>query len=125
MALDLTHVNKMVALAKSKGFTVTSTTGGLHNSGSLHAKGLAVDVRVKDKTAAEVNSFIKFIQDSGYRVRDERVKPAGQKVWSGPHLHIEVKTILKKASDWAAANPGKAAGSGLVTLLVFFCSLSL
>ena len=116
MAVDLTHVNKMVALAKSKGFTVTSTTGGKHNSGSLHARGLAIDVRTRDKKPEEVNSFIKFVQDSGYRVRDERVKPAGQKVWSGPHLHIEVKGILKKAATVAAAGAG--------TLLVFFCSIN-
>ncbi len=116
MATDLTHVNKMVMLAKTYGFVVTSTTGGQHNSGSLHARGLAVDVRTRDKKPDEVNMFIKEVERQGYRVRDERIKPGGQKVWSGPHLHIEVKTILKTA--------GKVAATGVGTLLVFFCSLN-
>lgn len=116
MALDLTHVNKMVAVAKIYGFTVTSTTGGQHNSGSLHAKGLAIDVRTHDKTPDQVNNFIKEVERQGYRVRDERVRPAAQKVWSGPHLHIEVKTILQTA--------GKVAATSVGTLLVFFCLLN-
>lgn len=121
--MDLTHVNKMVAIAKQYGFTVTSTTGGKHNAGSLHAKGLAIDVRTKDKTPAQITAFIKAVQKTGYQVRDERVRPAGQKVWSGPHLHIQVPTILNKAADYVKKNPAAAATKGLVGIAVFFCSL--
>lgn len=70
------------------GFHVTSTTGGTHNSGSLHAKGRAVDFSVKGKSDAQVKSFISSMRAKGYRVKDERVRPAGQKVWSGPHIHV-------------------------------------
>lgn len=79
MAVDMTHVNKMVALAKKYGFTVTSTVGDQHNPGSKHYKGLAIDVRTKDKTDDEVNNFIKQCQAAGYKVLDERKKPAGKR----------------------------------------------
>jgi hypothetical protein len=88
--VNMTHVNAMVALAKANGFTVTSTTGGKHNSGSLHSKGLAIDVRTRDKSSKQVEAFILEMENNGYKVRDERIKPPLQKVWSGPHLHIEV-----------------------------------
>ncbi len=112
--INMVHVNTMVALAQSKNFFVTSTTGGKHNSGSKHGKGLAIDVRTRDKTNAQVLEFIKFMQSKGYRVLDERVKPPLQKVWSGPHLHIEVidTTIVKAAT--------LATGTLLLTALFFF-----
>lgn len=78
----------MVRFAQSKGFTVTSTTGGKHNKNSLHGKGRAIDVRTRGKTAAQINAFIKAARAQGYRVKDERTRPPGQKVWSGPHLHL-------------------------------------
>jgi hypothetical protein len=28
------------------------------------------------------------MEAKGYKVRDERTRPAGQKEWSGPHLHV-------------------------------------
>lgn len=82
--------NDLVKLAKAKGFTVTSTTGGKHNSGSKHAKGLAIDVRTKDKKNAQIVEFMAFARSFGVRVLDERVRPAGQKVWGGAHLHLEL-----------------------------------
>ena len=98
--VNLKYVNEMVAEANLKGFTVTSTTGGAHNEGSKHARGLAIDVRTRDKSPLQVNQFITYLESKGYKVRDERNKPDSQKVWSGPHLHIEVITeeeIKKKA----------------------------
>lgn len=75
--------------ASSHGFTVTSTTGGRHNPGSLHPRGLAADVRTKDKTAEEVEAFMEKARAAGYRVRDERTRPAGQAEWDGEHVHLE------------------------------------
>lgn len=71
------------------GFRVTSTTGGTHNPGSAHAQGRAVDFSVKNKTPAEVEAFMQSMRDRGYVVRDERTRPPGQPVWSGPHIHVE------------------------------------
>src|SRR5260370_4162577 len=72
--------------ARDKGFTVTSTTGGQHNKGSAHYQGRAIDVSVKGKSNGDINKFKKAAEERGYKVRDERTKPPGQKVWSAPHL---------------------------------------
>lgn len=80
----------LAAFAKSRGFTVTSTTGGGHNDGSKHYLGLAIDVRTRDKSPQEVAALIKEAQGLGIVVKDERTRPVGQKVWSGPHIHLEI-----------------------------------
>lgn len=84
------NFNDIVRLAEANGFHVTSTNGGRHNRGSKHFLGLAIDVRTRDKTAAQVNAFIAVARNEGLRVLDERQRPPGQVVWSGPHLHIEI-----------------------------------
>ena len=76
--------------AESEGFHVTSTTGGRHNPRSKHFRGLAIDVRTRDKTNAQVEVFIAKARVRGIIVRDERKRPANQKVWSGAHLHLEL-----------------------------------
>ena len=75
--------------ARSQGFRVTSTTGGRHNRGSKHYAGQAIDVGTREKSPAAINQFITSAQARGYRVRDERQRPARQRVWGGPHLHLE------------------------------------
>jgi len=90
MPTDYTELNKMMALAKSKGFTVTSTVDGKHNSGSKHYRGKAMDVRTYDKTDAQIQEFMKFMRGQGYKVVDERKRPPNQAVWGGAHLHIEI-----------------------------------
>lgn len=77
--------------AEDKGFVVTSTTGGQHNKGSAHGRGLAVDVRTRDHTKAQVDAFISQARTAGIWVKDERTRPAGQAVWSGPHIHLEIR----------------------------------
>jgi hypothetical protein len=71
------------------GFRVTSGSGGTHNVGTLHKLNRAVDVSVRNKSNAEVEAFIRRATTYGYRVLDERTRPPGQAVWSGPHLHVE------------------------------------
>ena len=78
------------AFAEREGFHVTSTDGGKHNAGSKHFLGLAIDVRTRDKTITEIKSFIDKAHRLGIVVRDERKRPANQKVWSGAHLHLEL-----------------------------------
>jgi hypothetical protein len=82
----------MKAWAEKKGWRVTAGKEGGHNTGSLHAKGRAIDVSVRGKSDAEVNQFISDAKASGMNVRDERVHPPGQAKWSGPHLHLSVPT---------------------------------
>ncbi len=78
------------AFAEAEGFFVTSTTGGTHNVGSKHALGLAIDVRTRDKSNDQIDTFLLKCRLLGVRVRDERNKPDGQKVWSGAHLHLDI-----------------------------------
>jgi hypothetical protein len=80
----------LVTMAENRGFTVTSTIGGTHNNGSAHYKGLAIDVRTWNKTEAECEAFIRFCREMRLIVRDERKRPQHQKVWSGPHIHVEI-----------------------------------
>lgn len=74
---------------RNRGFTVVSTTGGAHNTGSAHYKGQANDVRTRGKSPADVEKFIREARTLGIWVRDERIRPPRQAVWSGPHLHID------------------------------------
>jgi hypothetical protein len=78
------------AFAEQRGFYVTSDNTGKHNVGSKHYLGRAIDVRTHDKTQIQCEAFIAEAKAAGITVRDERVKPKGQKVWSGPHIHLEV-----------------------------------
>jgi hypothetical protein len=50
---DLAH------FAATKGFTVTEINEKEHKVGSAHYKGKAIDVRTRDKTAEQVDTFIK------------------------------------------------------------------
>jgi hypothetical protein len=80
----------LAEFARKKGFRVTSTTGGRHNPGSAHYEGRAIDVGTREKTSAEVESFMTDARAAGIDVRDERARPPGQKVWGGPHVHLSV-----------------------------------
>lgn len=88
--MEFKDYKDLVKLAEAEGFHVTSTTGGKHNVGSLHARGLAIDVRTRDKTDAQCDAFIKLCQSLVLVVRDERARPKGQKVWSGAHIHLNI-----------------------------------
>jgi TP901 family phage tail tape measure protein len=81
---------KLEEYAGLQGFTVTSAMDGTHNAGSLHALGRAIDVRTSDKNATQIADFMEDALSRGIRVLDERRRLPGEKVWSGPHLHLEV-----------------------------------
>lgn len=72
--------------ATDHGFHVTSTTGG-HHLGWAHKAGRAVDVRTRDHSAAEVNTFMQEARSQGFTVIDER--RGGNAAWSGPHIHLQ------------------------------------
>ena len=82
-------VGDLTGLAEQNGFDVTSTTGGKHNVGSKHYQGKAIDVRTSNKSQQEIAQLIAKAERLGYKVLDERQRPAGQAVWTGPHLHLE------------------------------------
>lgn len=54
--------------------------------------GKAIDVRTRDKSDAECASFIAKCKILGVVVRDERRRPARQRVWSGAYIHLEIGT---------------------------------
>ena len=81
---------KLKSFAEQNGFEVSSTTGGKHNEGSLHYRGLAIDVRTRGKSPQEIDAFMEKAIAAGFGVRDERTHPPGQKVWGGPHLHLTI-----------------------------------
>ncbi len=77
-------------IADQWGFTVTSTTGGEHNTGSAHYQGRAIDVSVKKKSEQQITDFMNALRKAGIKVLDERVRPNSQAVWGGAHLHIQI-----------------------------------
>jgi hypothetical protein len=65
---------------------VIPTRRGAHNVGSKHYLGQAIDV---DYNGVDINALSQAAAAQGFKVRDERTRPKNQKVWGGPHLHIE------------------------------------
>jgi hypothetical protein len=79
-------VGELSAFAREHGYTVTSTTGG-HHLGWAHKAGRAIDVRTRDHSTSDVNSFMSAARKQGITVIDER--GGGNAAWSGPHLHLQ------------------------------------
>lgn len=77
---------ELTQFANDRGFHVTSSTGGKH-LGWAHRAGRAVDVRTRDHSSAEVNSFMRDARAHGITVIDER--RGGNAAWSGAHLHLQ------------------------------------
>ena len=86
----------IVKIVTPMGWKVTSTTGGRHNTGSKHPKGKAVDVSVRFKNDLDVMTLTEILTNQGYGVRDERIRPFKQAVWSAPHLHLYIKDCIKE-----------------------------
>lgn len=80
-------------LVSPLGGRITSTNGGQHNPGSVHQSGGAVDIGMGQETPEQQAKIMAALQgDPRFQVRDERSRPAGQQVWSGPHLHVEPRS---------------------------------
>lgn len=80
--------------AKSHNYRITSgfSRGG-HNSGSMHYQGSpedpgAIDI---DHRNVDYNRLLADARAAGFEVHDERQRPKGQAVWSGPHYHVSKK----------------------------------
>lgn len=102
----------LVKAAEDNDFQVTSTTGGAHNVGSKHYLGLAIDVRTIDKSGKQITDFVNLLRGEGLVVLDERAAPPRQRVWGGPHLHIEIASkrasALNRESVLKAGSKGEA-----------------
>ncbi len=77
-----------LSIAAKYGLTVTSGKDSRHNVGSAHYAGGAFDLRSNGVNPAVLETAMRELRSAGYYVKDERSKPAGQKVWSGSHVHV-------------------------------------
>ena len=82
--------------AERSDFVVPSRTGGSHNRGSKHFSGLAIDVRTRGKSEAEIDLFMRKCAALGVKIRDEKMRPTNQKVWTGAHLHLEITALTSR-----------------------------
>lgn len=64
-----------------KYMVITSTTDGKHGRNSLHYKGLAVDIRTRDKTSEEIYKFRTFLKIHFDKMLDIVVE--------NDHMHVE------------------------------------
>lgn len=87
------NINGYVNEFKQMGLGIGSIDTGGHNQGSLHGKTLAVDI------PASTNGGVEGLKKKLVELRskypeldivDEIIKPDGQKVWTGAHIHIEM-----------------------------------
>lgn len=110
-------LTELTSFIRDSGFEVVSTTGGRHNVGSLHALGRAADVRTRGQSDTQIEALMRNAREEGFTVFDERTRPKGQKVWGGPHIHIQ---FGEQSLDIpAGASPSTAArvGRNVETLL--------
>lgn len=90
-------VNKL----QQMGLKPSSVNTGEHNVGSLHGHGKAVDLGLNTTFGGDtkkMDAFYQYLNSPegraefpNIKVRDERNRPVGQKVWSGSHLHLEIQ----------------------------------
>lgn len=84
------HLPALLSFLQEKGLTPGSTTGGRHNLNSRHYTGNAVDIKGSGGFSdAQVSALAQEAASRGFRLRDERTRPARQAVWGGPHVHLE------------------------------------
>jgi hypothetical protein len=83
------------------GIKPSSTVGGEHNTGSKHYHGHAFDLGLNTSFGGDMEKLRTFMREfpnqqrrypvlERLKLRDETVRPKGQKVWSGAHLHLEL-----------------------------------
>lgn len=79
------------AFGEKQGFIFAHGTDGIHNDGSRHYRGLAVDLVAKDGFR-DVDAYVKQLAvaiQNGIRVVDERIRPKPGVKWKGAHAHFE------------------------------------
>lgn len=85
---------------ETMGIKPSSTMGGRHNVGSKHYHGKAFDLGLNTSFGGDINKMQEFENNfinlqrtnplfARFKIIDETVRPKGQKVWNGAHLHIE------------------------------------
>ena len=82
------------------GLKPSSVNTGEHSPNSKHYHNEAVDLGLNTTFGGDqkkMDAFYQYLQSPegqrmfpNIKVRDERARPQGQKVWSGSHLHLEV-----------------------------------
>jgi hypothetical protein len=81
---------ELLAFCLRNGLFITSAKDSTHNVGSKHYRGEAVDVRSRSLEEAFIGHLKRDAEQHSLILRDERKRPPGQKVYGGPHLHIEM-----------------------------------
>jgi hypothetical protein len=98
----LSNFAKIQLLGSKLHLETTSTTGGVHNTGSAHYRAGAVDFRVRDLPPERAGQTMFAMRVAGLYVRDERGRPlradgTPQPAWSAPHIHAQsVPTTVEK-----------------------------
>ena len=92
------QIHKVVDDFKAMGYYPSSVESGKHNVGSKHGSGNAADFGLNSSFGGDINKLKQFKQwfetsgkfnYPGLKLIDETVRPNGQKVWNGSHLHFE------------------------------------
>ena len=95
------EIQVALGLLGRMGIKPSSTVGGEHNTGSKHYHGHAFDLGLNTSFGGDMEKLRKFMRDlpdlqkrypvlERLKLRDETVRPKGQRVWSGAHLHLEL-----------------------------------
>lgn len=82
--------DRLLEFCRRNGLVVTAGRNGRHNVGSKHPKGEAIDFRTKGMAEEFWGHLERDARQHGLILRDERTRPPGQKMYSGPHGHVEV-----------------------------------
>lgn len=85
-------------IAAKYGLVITAGSDGKHNVGSAHYDKMAIDIRTNGVSPALVAVAMQEFRDAGYYVKDERVRPKGQKEWSAAHFHVSGRNRAANAS---------------------------
>ncbi len=82
--------NELNRIPGSSPLIIVSTTNGHHNVGSAHYSGQAADIRYNDNGSQGARR-LQAAADCGAQFgQDEGTRPKGQKVWGGPHYHVQL-----------------------------------
>ena len=87
---------RLLDYADDNGVLITAGKNGVHNKGSKHYIGAAIDIssRIKRNGAPMTEAYWGHCKRDasrrGLKFIDERTRPPGQKVWTGPHGHVQL-----------------------------------